>query len=171
MRIVIVGGGAIGRLFGSFLVRGGNEIVLIDKDREIIGALQEKGIGLLEDDSEAPEDATSYPVKALHTARSLSEGDLVILLVKSQATLAAVKDIAHLISASCPLLSIQTGLGNFEIIRKVVDEENIILGISNLTGVALSDARVKKGGMAKTYIGELDGLFSKRLEKISATFQ
>ncbi len=47
MKIVIVGGGAIGRLFGYFLVKGGNEITLIDNDQKTLGALQEKGIGLI----------------------------------------------------------------------------------------------------------------------------
>lgn len=170
MRIVIVGGGAIGRLFGSYLVRDGNEIILIDKDREIIGALQEKGIGLMGDNSTSPDSVTSFPVRAYQSAKSIDEADLVLLLVKSQATLPATKDVEHLIGDECPLLSIQTGLGNFEVIRNVIPEKNVLLGISFLTGTALSDARVKKGGLAKTYLGELDGLFSKRLEKISSTF-
>ncbi len=50
MKIVIVGGGAIGRLFGYFLVKGGNEITLIDIDRKTLGALQKRGIGLINDD-------------------------------------------------------------------------------------------------------------------------
>ncbi len=93
--------------------------LVIDIDRSTLGALQEKGIGLLETDDEFPGDAKSFPVQALFSAQSLSGADLVLLLVKSQATLAAVKDVAHLINDSCPLLCIQTGLGNYEIARKV----------------------------------------------------
>ncbi len=170
MKIVIVGGGAIGRLFGSYLVKDDNDITLIDIDRSTLGALQEKGIGLLEGDDDQAEDTKSFPVQALFSAESLSNADLVLLLVKSQATLAAVKDVAHLISDSCPLLCIQTGLGNMEIARKIVPESNIILGITFMSGTALSDARVRKGRMAKTYIGELDGSFTKRLEVISQLF-
>jgi 2-dehydropantoate 2-reductase len=170
MRIVIVGGGAIGRLFGSYLIKDGNEITLIDIDRSTLGALQEKGIGLLETDDELPGDAKSFPVQALFSAQSLSGADLVLLLVKSQATLAAVKDVAHLINDSCPLLCIQTGLGNYEIAGKVVPGIHILLGITFMSATALSDARVRKGGMAKTYIGELDGTFSTRLENICELF-
>lgn len=170
MRIVIVGGGAIGRLFGYFLVKGGNEITLIDIDRVTLGALQQKGIGLLDDDDDHPEEAESYPVTALASADSLTEADLVLLLVKSQATLAGVKDVAHLINESCPLLCIQTGLGNLEVASKIVPEENILLGITFMSGTALSDARVRQGGVARTYIGELNGTFSKRLENISHIF-
>ena len=166
MRIVIVGSGAIGRLFGSSLVRGGNEITLIDIDRKTLGALREKGIGLVENNGEHPDDALSYPVQALSSADSLTSADLVLLMVKSQATMPAVKDVAHLISDSCPLLCIQTGLGNFEVASKIVPAENILLGITFMSGTALSEARVRKGGVAKTYIGEVDGTISKRLENI-----
>jgi len=170
MRIVIVGGGAIGRLFGSFLVRGGNEVTLIDIDRKTLGALQKTGIGLVGDDTEHPDEAISFPVKALYSADSLSKADLVLLLVKSQATLSAVKNVAHLINESCPLLCLQTGLGNLEVAREIVPEQNILLGITFMSGTALSDAKVRTGGLAKTYIGELDGTFSMRLENINQTF-
>ncbi len=169
MKIVIVGGGAIGRLFGYFLVKGDNEIILIDIDRKTLGALQEKGIGLIDDD-EHPEEAKSFPVRALSSADSLSEADLVLLLVKSQDTMAGVKDVAHLISNSCPLLCMQTGLGNLETASKIIPIENILLGITFMSGTALSEARVRKGGLAKTYIGELSGIFSQRLENINHVF-
>ena len=170
MRIVIVGSGAIGRLFGSFLIRGGNDITLIDIDHGILGALREKGIGLLEGDGEHPDNAETFPVQALHSAASITESDLVLLLVKSQATKAAVQDVAHLISDTCPLLCIQTGLGNLEVAREIVPEKNILLGITYMSGIALSDARVRKGSHATTFIGELDGSFSQRLEIIKQLF-
>ncbi len=171
MKIVIIGGGAIGRLFGYFLVKGNNEITLIDIDQKTLGALQEKGIGLIADDNKHPDEAQSFPVKALSSADSLTEADLVLLLVKSQDTLSAVQDVAHLICESCPLLCMQTGLGNLEVAAKIVPKENIILGITFMSGTALSDARVRQGGgLARTYIGELNGAFTKRLENINHVF-
>ncbi|TKB26867.1 ketopantoate reductase family protein [Desulfopila sp. IMCC35006] len=168
MKIVIVGGGAIGRLFGYFLLKGNNEITLIDIDQNTLGALQEKGIGLIADDNKHPDEAQSFPVKALSSADSLTEADLVLLLVKSQDTLSAVQDVAHLIGESCPLLCMQTGLGNLEVAAKIVPKENIIMGITFMSGTALSDARVRQGGgLARTYIGELNGAFTKRLENIN----
>jgi len=170
MDIVIVGGGAIGRIFGSFLVRGGCEVTLIDTDQTTVGALQTHGIGLETDKTELSGDTESYPVKALQSADSLTRADLVLLLVKSQATIAAVKNVAHLISPDCPLLSIQTGLGNLEVAREIIGGDNILLGITFMSGTALSEARVRQGGSDKTYIGELNGTFSPRLEKIHHLF-
>ena len=109
-------------------------------------------------------------MQALSSTASITEADLVLLLVKSQATRAAVQDVAHLMSDTCPLLCLQTGLGNLEVAREFVHESHILLGITYMSGIALSDARVRKGSLAKTYIGELDGTFSSRLETISLLF-
>lgn len=170
MKIVIVGGGAIGRLFATHLVRGGNEMTLIDIDSRTIGDIQQKGVSLVDNGSDDSLPRESFPIKALESADSITEANLVLLLVKSQATLAAVKNVAHLITETCPLLCIQTGLGNLEIASKIVDQKNILLGITFMSATALSEGRVKTGRLAKTYIGELDGAFSVRLEKIAHLF-
>lgn len=170
MKIVIVGGGAIGRLFGSFLIQGGNDLTMIDIDQTTLGALQTKGIGLISNGSETMSAPQKFAVKALQSASSLTEADLVILLVKSQATYSAVKDVAHLIDDNCPLLSIQTGLGNFETAKQIVDSKNILMGITFMSATALSDATVRQGGRAKTYIGELNGTISPRLKSIGYVF-
>jgi 2-dehydropantoate 2-reductase len=170
MKIIIVGGGAIGRLFGSFLIQGGNDLTMIDIDQTTLGALQTRGIGLVTNNSEAMYPLREFSVKALRSASSLTEADLVILLVKSQATHSAVKNVAHLIGDNCPLLSIQTGLGNLEAAQQIVDSKNILLGITFMSATALSDAKVRQGGPAKTYIGELNGTISPRLKSIGEVF-
>jgi 2-dehydropantoate 2-reductase len=170
MKIVIVGGGAIGRLFGSFLGKGGNEVNLIDIDQEVIGAIQGEGIGLMAQDEEDRDIIVSIPVTALNNGSKVENCDLVLLLVKSQATQAAARSIAHLVSDSCPVISIQTGLGNLEAIKEVIPEKNILLGITFMSGTALGGARVRQGGIGTTYIGELNGDFTHRLEKISKVF-
>lgn len=170
MKIVIVGGGAIGRLFGSFLLQVGNELIMIDTDQATLLELQTKGISLLSDNSDALSPPLETPVTALNSASSISSADLVLLLVKSHATYSAVKDVTHLIGADCPLLLIQTGLGNLETASKIVDQNHILLGITFMSATALSHAKVRQGGHAKTYIGELDGTISPRLETIGRIF-
>jgi 2-dehydropantoate 2-reductase len=170
MKIVIVGGGAIGRLFGSFLGRAKHEVSLIDIDQEVVGAMQGEGIGLMAHGEDDPDAVTSIPVTALHNGSKLDSCDLILILVKSQATLAATRSIAHLVTEECPVLSIQTGLGNLEVMKTVIPEKNILLGLTFMSGTALGGARVRQGGAGKTYIGELNGDITPRLEKISALF-
>ncbi len=170
MKIVIVGGGAIGRLFGSFLGKEGHEVNLIDIDQDVVGAMQGEGIGLMAQDEEDRDVVISVPVTALNNGSKVQSCDLVLLLVKSQATLSAARSVAHLISDTCPLLCIQTGLGNLDEVKTIIDERNILLGLTFMSGTALGGARVRQGGIGTTYIGELSGEFTPRLEMISKIF-
>jgi 2-dehydropantoate 2-reductase len=170
MKIVIVGAGAIGRLFGSFLGKGGHEVSLIDINQDIIGAMQDGGIGLMAQDEQDRDMIISVPVNALHNGSRVEACDLVLILVKSQATLAAAKSIAHLVNDACPVLCIQAGLGNLESVQSVIPPQHILLGLTFMSGTALGGARVRQGEIGTTYIGELDGKFTPRLEKIAHAF-
>ena len=170
MKIVIVGGGAIGRLFGSFLGKGGHEVSLIDINQEVIGAIQGEGIGLMAQDEEDRDIIISVPVTALHNGSTIESCDLVLILVKSQATLAAARSVAHLVTDQCPAVCIQTGLGNLELMQSVIPGDDILLGLTFMSGTALGGGRVRQGGIGTTFIGELNGEFTPRLEKIAALF-
>ena len=170
MKIVIVGGGAIGRLFGSFLAKGGNEISLIDVDQEVVGAMQSGGIGVMAHGEDDPDAVTLVPVTAMSDGTEITTCDLVLLMVKSFSTRLATQGIAHLISPTCPLLVVQTGLGNVEIIRHIVPIEHVLVGFTFMSGTSLGAATVRHGGTGKTYIGELNGELTPRLEKISRVF-
>jgi len=170
MKIVIVGGGAIGRLFGSFLGKGGHEVSLIDVNQDIVGAMQGEGIGLMAQDEQDRDIIISVPVNALHNGSKVEGADLVLILVKSQATLAAAQSVAHLVNEACPVLCIQAGLGNLESVQKVIPPQHILLGLTFMSGTALGDSRVRQGGIGTTYIGELNGAFTPRLKKIASVF-
>lgn len=170
MKIVIVGGGAIGRLFGSYLAKAENEVTLVDIDNEVIGAMRNHGIGVLANGVEDPDAVTHVPVTAVSDGAMVDESDLVLLMVKSFSTRAAAQSVAHLISDKCPLLCVQTGLGNIEEVEQVVPRENIIAGFTFMSGTALGGAKVRHGQAGKTYIGELDGKITERLQKIANVF-
>lgn len=171
MRIVIVGGGAIGRLFGSYLARAENEVTLFDVDNEVIGAMQDTGIGVVANGDEDPDAVTPVPVTAISDAKLVTGSELVLLMVKSVSTRVATRSVAHLVGPDCPLLCVQTGLGNIEIIEQVIPREHIIAGFTFMSGTALGGARVRYGRSGKTYIGELDGEITERVQRIANTFE
>lgn len=171
MKIVIVGGGAIGRLFGSYLAQGENEITLLDIDNEVIGALQDGGIGVVDNGGVDPDVVTPVAVTAVSDASLITDCELVLLMVKSSSTRLAAKSVAHLIGPDCPLLCVQTGLGNIEIIEQIVAKEHIIAGFTFMSGTALGGAKVRYGRSGKTYIGELNGEITERLQHIANVFE
>lgn len=171
MRIVIVGGGAIGRLFGSLLAKGKNEVTLLDVDTEVVDAMQDQGIGVVASSLDDPDMVTPVAVTAITDASLVSGCDLVLLMVKSFATRVATESVAHLINDECPLLGVQTGLGNIEVMEQIVPRHQILAGFTFMSGTALGSSKVRYGREGKTYIGELDGQITERIQKIANVFE
>ncbi|TKB10881.1 ketopantoate reductase family protein [Desulforhopalus sp. IMCC35007] len=171
MKIVIVGGGTIGRLFGSSLARGNAEVTIVDVDSQVVSAIQEHGIGLMTGGLDDPDMVTSIPVTAITDTSLITECDLILLMVKSFSTHQATQSVAHLINESCPILSVQTGLGNIEAMAQIVSRKHILAGFTFMTGAALGNSKVRRGSAGKTYIGELDGQISERVKEIAGVFQ
>ena len=170
MKIVIVGGGAIGRLFAALLGRGGHEVILVEPQKEVVEAINQRGVGIMDVGVEDPDAVSFVSAKAVQNPVEITHCDCVLLTVKSFDTLAAVKSVAHLINQETPILSIQTGLGNLEMLEKVVPKQAIIGGFTFMSATSLGAERVRHGGIGKTYLGELDGTMSSRLTDIHHAF-
>ena len=170
MKTVIVGAGAIGRLFGALLRKGGHEVIFIEPDPETVEAINQNGVGFMTEDAQSPDSLVFYPAQAVQDGRTVTDCDLVILAVKSFDTISATKSIAHLASETSPVLSIQTGLGIFEIMEKLIPREFILQGFTFMAATALGPGVVRHGGYGKTYLGEIDGSVTPRIEKINQTF-
>ncbi len=170
MKIVIVGSGAIGRLFGAFLAKGDHEVILVDVEQRVVDEINHSGIGFMELGESNPDTVQKISVQAVSDPSIISDCDLVLLTVKSHATLAAARSVLHLIGEASPILTLQTGLGNIEVLEKLIPPQHIIAAFTFMSATALGNSRVRHGGMGKTYMGELDGAFSPRLEKICELF-
>lgn len=176
MDIVIVGGGAIGRLFGASFVKGGNEVTLVDSNPQVVKRIQQNGIGVMDNREDAFDAVEFVPVKALSDASDIRECDLVLLTVKSFATRAAAKSVAHLVTPASPILFIQTGLGNQAVLREMFPVKAIIAGLTFMSGTALGNSRVRQGRWGMTFIGELGevgeltGAVTPRLEVLCQKF-
>lgn len=170
MEIVIVGAGAMGVLFGSYLSRGGHRLMFVEKNEAIVAAINEHGIGFMDKNGEDQGDLVYVPAMATSDPATLKECGVVILAVKSFDTRSAVASISHLVTKNSPLITIQTGLGNLEAIAKIERRKNTIAGFTYMAGAALGPGQVRLGGIGKTVLGELDGKFSTRVRRLSALF-
>jgi len=170
MKIVIVGAGAIGRVFGVYLSKQNHEIIYVEKQHQVVEAINNQGVGLMAYGSEDPDAITYSTASAVVDSKTIQNCDLVLLTVKSFDTLAAIRSVDHLISEQSPVLSLQTGLGNLEIIEKVVGREPLVCGFTFMAGTSLGPGIVRHGGIGKTYIGELNNTISSRARKINEAF-
>ncbi len=176
MKIVIVGGGAIGRLFGSFLVKGHNDVVIVDTNYAVVEDMNRYGIGVMGHRGDSPDAVEFVPVTAVADAGGIDTCDLILLTVKSFSTKAAAKSVAHLVTAKSPILFIQTGLGNQATLREMFPVEAILAGLTFMSGTALGNCRVRQGSRGLTFIGELGevgaltGEVTSRLQSIVEVF-
>jgi len=176
MKIVIVGGGAIGRLFATSLVKGKNDVTIVDTNPKIIKEIQQNGISVAPA-AEDPKVATErVPVAAVTDAGLIDKCDLILLLVKSFATKSAAESVAHLVTPDSPILFMQTGLGNQAILREMFPVKSILAGITFMSGTAFGNSAVRQGRRGLTFIGELGevgdltGDITSRLQRICKNF-
>jgi 2-dehydropantoate 2-reductase len=96
--------------------------------------------------------------------------DLVLVFVKCYHTEDAIRAAAPLIDAHTTVLSLQNGWGNAPRIAGIVGEQQVMVGVTYHSGVLLGPGHVQDAGSGMTFIGELGGQDSQRLEHVAAQF-
>ena len=164
--ICILGAGALGSSLGGVLTEAGLEVHLIDPWAEHVNAMNRQGLKLREDSSER-----IVEVRAATDCRGIGPADLILVLVKSYHTKEAIKNAGPIIGDQTVVLSFQNGLGNEETLAEVVGKEHVIGGRTFAGGVLLGPGHVIAGRKGKqTYIGELDGRITERVNEIAGQF-
>jgi 2-dehydropantoate 2-reductase len=166
LKIVIVGSGAIGSLFGYYLASGGHDVWMVDKDKKLVDAIRKKGICKVDGAKKA-----CVKVEATLDPKEIKSCDIVLLCVKSFSTTEAVKGISHLIKGDVPLLTFQSGLGNIEAASSIIPQKNILGGVTFHGATLLGPGRVIYAGHGDTYIGEIDGKETERVQTIAKAFK
>jgi len=149
MKIVIIGAGAMGCLYGGFLSRH-NEVIMLDSYQPQVDAINANGVTVIEDDG------TEYSfsgVKACRSGEYSEAADLVIVFVKSNYTLDALETNKKLFAEHTLVMTLQNGAGNDRKIAKYVDKQNIIIGTSKHNSVNLGGGKVRHSGHGVTTIG------------------
>lgn len=163
MNILIYGSGAIGSLFGALLSKNNNVILYGQKTH--IETIKREGLKIY--------GKTNFHKKIL--AYSDIEDikgniDLLILSVKSYDTDKALKDIIKIINDNVLILSIQNGLDNIDKIKRKVNINQIICGITTHGSIFVKPGVIFHTGIGNTIIGELNGSLSDRIKNIVNIF-
>lgn len=167
MKICVLGAGALGSVIGGAMARAGADVWLLTRSAAHVEAVQRTGL-LMHEGNEA------FRVGGIHaTSRAEDIGvvDLLIVLVKSFDTVAAMQATACVVGPETMVLSLQNGLGHEEVLARLVGREKVIAGKTYVGGVMLAPGVVRAGIEGKdTLIGELDGRSSSRVEALAAAF-
>lgn len=162
MKIVIIGAGAMGCLYGGKLSAvPGNEVYLLDVWKDHIDAINQTGLMMEEKESELV-----YSVKAERDATKVGICDLAIIFVKSTLTDVAVRSNRAVFGPETVTLTLQNGLGNLELIAQEIGRENLLAGTTAHGALMLGPGRMRHTGFGKTVIGEIDGKKTERVARI-----
>jgi 2-dehydropantoate 2-reductase len=167
MKICVLGAGALGCAIGGTLALAGSDVTLVNRSRAHVAAINRDGLIL-----KTPNGERKVPVHAAVDCGGLQTVDLVIVLVKSFDTAAAVASAQPLIGPETVVMSLQNGLGHEDVLADAVGRERVIAGKTYVGGVFLAPGRVATGVAGKhTVIGELDGTVRERTRGIAAEFE
>ncbi len=161
MKIAVIGAGAMGTLFGGKLALAGNEVTMIDVIPDVLQAIDEHGI-LLEDESGNYE----IPVRAKKAEEMDEEVELAILFTKTLYSRAALETADTFIGTDTYVMSFQNGLGNVELINEFVEEDKIIVGVTNYASDVKGPGKISSHGKGYIKMMSANGKISPMLNAV-----
>ncbi len=149
MRIAIMGPGALGLLFAGYLQRGGAGVVLIDEDGERADLFNREGVRW-----EGAAADFRFTVPAMVGFPDPGSIDLAVLCVKAYHTSRAAEQIGES-GYRGPVLTLQNGLGNGEIIARACPGAGVIVGATSEGASLEAPNHVRHAGGGETVFGPL----------------
>jgi 2-dehydropantoate 2-reductase len=166
MKIYILGAGALGCVFGGVLHQAGQDVTLLCNSRLQADTINDTGL-----DIQIGKNIQNTNIKAAQVGDNLPIPDLMVILVKSQHTFAALQSVQNCIGQNTTIVSLQNGMGHEEVISQFVPKSQILGGKTYVGGVRLAHNRIIAGYETKqTIFGEFDGQISPRVQHITAIF-
>lgn len=164
MRIAVIGAGAMGALYGGYLSRN-NDVLLVDVNEKQVGTINENGLSIHEPDGSV---TLCHPRATTNTADE-APADVVVLFVKAMFSASALKANKSLIGPDTYLMTLQNGSGHEDILLQFVDRDHVVIGTTQHNSAVLGFGEIRHGGSGKTCIGLLDGN-SQRIAHIAEAF-
>jgi len=148
MKIAIIGAGAMGSLYASYLSEQ-NEVILFDTYQPQVDKINQDGITIIENDNR---EKTYYP-KAKTSGAGEVDIDLIIVFVKSTFTYKAMEMNQNLIGPDTLVMTLQNGAGNNRDISNFISEDRIIVGTSSHNCVTRGLGKCYHSGVGPSNIG------------------
>jgi 2-dehydropantoate 2-reductase len=164
-KVVVVGAGAMGGLFGGLLAEGGLDVTLVDAWPEHIAAIKQNGLRIVGVGGDR-----AIKVKATTDAAEVKSADVVLFQCKAFANAPAANSVKHLFGGATVAITFQNGLGNEQALGAILGERNVLGGLTAQAGLAEGPGVVRNFGDLPTYIGEMSGGLSERAVAIANAF-
>ncbi|MFH1810699.1 MAG: 2-dehydropantoate 2-reductase [Pseudomonadota bacterium] len=168
MRILIVGAGALGGLFGARLALHGEHVTLLEINLARAKLLNESGLFI----SQGQQGEVQVPVEVVTSVDGLRPFDLVFVAVKTYQTEAAVQTVLPVLGPETWVLSTQNGVGNIEQIARHVSRERILSGSTIHSIQHTGPNRIRyRAGIKPVQIAPVQGQVTPEIEAIGELFR
>ena len=165
-RVVVVGAGAMGSLFGGLLTEGGLDVTLVDIWREHVDAINANGLKMVGHggDRIIPATATSDP-------STIDGADVAFFQCKAIYNADAAASVKHLFDNDRTVaISFQNGLGNEEEIERILGAGKVLGGLTAQGANIEAPGVVRNHAELPSFIGEMKGGVSGRTRALAAAF-
>jgi 2-dehydropantoate 2-reductase len=165
MKIVIIGAGAMGSLFGGLLSNGNNDVWLLDVWKEHVQAINENGLRI---DREGI--TRTVTVRATTDPADTGTADLIIIFVKSTQTRTAAETAATLANKTTLVMTLQNGMGNADTISRVMAPDRVIAGTTAHGATLLGPGHIRHAGQGATIMGMWNSPDNSRVQQVVDLF-
>ncbi len=165
MKIAVLGAGALGCVIGGFIAAAGYDVILIGRRKSHIDAINQKGLVI-----------TGFcgrrvvKVPAVSNPLEVKDAELLILTTKTMDTNDALDSVKHLYRSVKCVLSLQNGMEKDAQLGQRFGLNKVIGGLTMVGGALLGDGLVEYAHEGVTFLGELDGRKTERIERIARVF-
>lgn len=149
MKIVVIGAGAMGSIYGGHLSKN-NEVFIVDTNQAVVDKINAEGLKIDEDGT-----TNIYHPTAVKSTEGIKDVDLVILFVKAIFSKAALEGNKQIIGPGTRLLTLQNGAGHEDLLKQFVPEDHVVIGTTEDNGAVLEPGHVRRGGVGRTNVGLL----------------
>jgi len=171
VRVLVVGAGALGSVFGCLLRDKGHEVGLLEPSSRLddVRELGLRATGLF-----GEHHCEGFALYASADDAPADYYDLVLIAVKSFHTAAAAKQIAPKVGGNALVISLQNGIGNYEAIAAEVGVHRTLAGRvifgARMAGRAHAEVTVYAEPVMIGSPRKGDGALFSRVERIAAAF-
>ena len=166
MRVVVLGAGAMGAIFGGALSRAGAEVVFFDSRSEVVDAINRDGLrvsGIMGE--------FSLRCAAIIEPSDLGNFDMALVLVNAGATATVASVAERCLGPNGFALTLQNGIGNWEALAGRLGERRVLAGSTFNSGAGLGPGMSHHSDLGTSWLGELDGTVSERAQAVAALFR
>jgi 2-dehydropantoate 2-reductase len=163
MKIVIMGAGAIGSLYGGLLhLKGGHKVILVGREYHI-ESIQSRGLQLrgVLGDYDIKLDSTTEPC-------DIKDVDFIFLTTKTYDTTNAAECVRPMVKDGAYVIVLQNGIGTEQIVADVLDSTHILRATSCMGSIITGPGQVTCTGVGITEIGSHFSQNKDVVEKVAA---